>query len=719
AALGDQSVVLEQSKLMWLEGRHRKAIKTLESAITSGAFNAHAYTANKDPRVSRSDPQDQNNLTAKAYVRLGKWLDQAGQTQSEAIINTFRKSTEHNRAWERGWYHLGKHYNKILDNERHKPPGKEIQPFLSGEATRTVIDNFLRALACGNNYLFETLPKVLTLWLELVSKPELEHDSRRGNTKFHEHLTAQRKKCITDVNANVKKYISRLQPVALYTILPQIVARICHPDKTVYDILLIMIAKVVYSFPQQAMWTLMAILKSHDKVRAQRGLTIVNKVIGLQKESPDNMTPTELKTMITQAQKFTDEILRIADFPIEAKVPKVGLYKDLGFNHRIAPSKLVVPVETCLIPNIPAANDGNTLKNFRAFAKEPVTIFAFADEALVLASLQKPRKMTIHGSDGNSYGVLAKPKDDLRKDQRLMEFNTMINRFLKQDMSASARRLYIRTYAVIPLNEECGLIEWVPNLKTVRDVILKLYREAHLTVDYGAIRTNLDDICLKSTDKAKDFTDRILPMFPPLLRYWFVETYPDPSTWLTARIRYTRSSAVMSMVGHILGLGDRHGENNLFEEDTGGIMHVDFNCLFDKGLTFDKPEMVPFRLTHNMIDAFGTFGVEGPFRKCCEITMELLRSNEDGLMTILETFLHDPTTDFMTAGKRRKAKADGRGLEVPDTAEKMLDAVKGKVRGMLKGESVPLSVGGYVEETIKQASDRGNLAQMYIGWCAF
>jgi phosphatidylinositol kinase/protein kinase (PI-3 family) len=56
----------------------------------------------------------------------------------------------------------------------------------------------------------------------------------------------------------------------------------------------------------------------------------------------------------------------------------------------------------------------------------------------------------------------------------------------------------------------------------------------------------------------------------------------------------------MSMVGHVLGyvsrsrnwktwnfnkiarLGDRHGENILFEESTGGILHVDFNCLFDK-----------------------------------------------------------------------------------------------------------------------------------------
>jgi serine/threonine-protein kinase ATR len=49
----------------------------------------------------------------------------------------------------------------------------------------------------------------------------------------------------------------------------------------------------------------------------------------------------------------------------------------------------------------------------------------------------------------------------------------------------------------------------------------------------------------------------------------------------------------------------------------------------------------------------------------------------------------------------------------------ILDAVRGKVKGMLPGESVPLSVGGYVEEMIKQATDHANLCKMYIGWCAF
>ncbi len=50
-----------------------------------------------------------------------------------------------------------------------------------------------------------------------------------------------------------------------------------------------------------------------------------------------------------------------------------------------------------------------------------------------------------------------------------------------------------------------------------------------------------------------------------------------------------------SMVGHIVGLGDRHGDNILLDCGSGECVHVDFDCLFDKGLTLTIPEVVPFR----------------------------------------------------------------------------------------------------------------------------
>jgi len=46
--------------------------------------------------------------------------------------------------------------------------------------------------------------------------------------------------------------------------------------------------------------------------------------------------------------------------------------------------------------------------------------------------------------------------------------------------------------------------------------------------------------------------------------------------WLERRNKYTRSLAVMSMVGYILGLGDRHPSNLMLDKISGKLLHIDF-----------------------------------------------------------------------------------------------------------------------------------------------
>lgn len=72
---------------------------------------------------------------------------------------------------------------------------------------------------------------------------------------------------------------------------------------------------------------------------------------------------------------------------------------------------------------------------------------------------------------------MLKPKDDLRKDFRLMEFNDIVNHLLLRDAEARQRRLNIRLYSVAPLNEECGLIEWVHDLVGLRQVLMNIYKQ--------------------------------------------------------------------------------------------------------------------------------------------------------------------------------------------------------------------------------------------------
>jgi phosphatidylinositol kinase/protein kinase (PI-3 family) len=74
---------------------------------------------------------------------------------------------------------------------------------------------------------------------------------------------------------------------------------------------------------------------------------------------------------------------------------------------------------------------GNFIENF----------VAIGNEVEVLKSLQKPKKIIFYTNDGSSNAFLCKPKDDLRKDSRVMEFNFMINVFLERTEETRKRKL--------------------------------------------------------------------------------------------------------------------------------------------------------------------------------------------------------------------------------------------------------------------------------------
>jgi len=54
------------------------------------------------------------------------------------------------------------------------------------------------------------------------------------------------------------------------------------------------------------------------------------------------------------------------------------------------------------------------------------------------------------------------------------------------------------------------------------------------------------------------------------------------------------------------------------------------------------PEIVPFRLTRDLVDGMGVTGVQGTFTRCCQQTVRVLRAQYESVLTIVEVFLHDP-----------------------------------------------------------------------------
>ena len=263
---------------------------------------------------------------------------------------------------------------------------------------------------------------------------------------------------------------------------------------------------------------------------------------------------------------------------------------------------------------------------------------------------QHPRKMSMIGTDEKEYMFLLKGHEDLRQDERAMQLFDLVNTIVSNDRKTSNKNLFIITYSVIPLSHNAGIIGWVKNCDTLHQII-KDERAKNNILPSAEHR-----VVYKTFPKFE--TGTILSKIETFLEALKVnqgtELYnniwtraKNCETWLNRRTNYSRSLAVMSIVGYILGLGDRHPSNLMMNRRTGKIIHIDFGDCFEVAMKREKfPEKVPFRLTRILIKALEVSEIEGTFRIICEQIMELLRNNKDSLMAILGSFIHDPLISF-------------------------------------------------------------------------
>jgi ataxia telangiectasia mutated family protein len=193
-----------------------------------------------------------------------------------------------------------------------------------------------------------------------------------------------------------------------------------------------------------------------------------------------------------------------------------------------------------------------------------------------------------------------------------------------------------------------------------------------------------------------------------------------------------RSVAVTSIVGYILGIGDRHSYNILMDTQTAEVVHIDFGIVFDQGKGLGTPETVPFRLTRDIIDGMGICGVEGTYRKCCEEVLRVMRENSLAVLTILGVVIHDPLYKWSLSPADIRSKQNGntrysvheeklentvvRGQFGRDAGERTLMRIKAKLQGFEDPTGDGLSVEGQVEYLINEAQSIDNLSRLFPGW---
>ena len=106
-------------------------------------------------------------------------------------------------------------------------------------------------------------------------------------------------------------------------------------------------------------------------------------------------------------------------------------------------------------------------------------------------------------------------------------------------------------------------------------------------------------------------------------------------------------------------------------------------------LSFSRPELTPFRLTPNMVDAMGICGVEGGFRGCMEVALRLLRDHKDVLLSVLEPFIRDPTVSWNRSSSGSKSgrgrgtnRAGGHRDAENEDADRLLKTISERLDGI-------------------------------------
>ncbi|ODQ63316.1 FAT-domain-containing protein [Nadsonia fulvescens var. elongata DSM 6958] len=383
----------------------------------------------------------------------------------------------------------------------------------------------------------------------------------------------------------------------------------------------------------------------------------------------------------------------------------------------------------------------------------------------VISSKQRPRKLTIAGMDGKSYDYALKGHEDIRQDNLVMQLFGLVNTLLVQDAECFKRHLNITKYPAIPLSPKTGLLGWVPHSDTFH-VLIREYREQRkilLNIEHRIMLQMAPDYDnLTQLQKVEVFTHALdNTRGQDLYRVLWLKSRSSEA-WLERRTNYTRSLATMSMVGYILGLGDRHPSNLMLDRYSGKVIHIDFGDCFEAAILREKyPEKVPFRLTRMLTYAMEVSGIEGSYRITCEYVMRVLRDNKESLLAILEAFAYDPLinwgfdipTKLDPVGARKRDDEsrkhqlgkpedqaltqkpqhiltddndDGTPTEQEEKArirrnraEYVLSRISKKLAGNDFERSYDLDVPTQVERLITQATSIDNLCQHYIGWCSF
>ncbi|KZS94646.1 atypical/PIKK/FRAP protein kinase [Sistotremastrum niveocremeum HHB9708] len=794
-------VAYAKLKLDWAKTPDEHCLADLRDFANRLTRESRADGSERQTRTIHAKAKaEQTHLLARCYFKLGEWrleLDQdwnAGNAKD--ILDAYYLATQFDPEWYKAWHSWALANFEVVN--RLAAQNEDLVESMANtnltSHTIAAMKGFFRSIALsGENALQDTL-RLLTLWFKYGFNEEVNHTLVSNFSTIPIEMWLE---VVPQIIARIQTHSPMIRR-SISLILNDVGRQ--HPQALIYP--LTVASKSTNPARRDEAAALMAAMRQHSLEIVEQAKLVSEELLrvailwnemwheGLEEASrlyyteknPEAMFAVlaPLHQMLEDGATTSREIAFAQVFGRELKEARRACEQyqrtnDLSFVDqawdiyysvfRKIERQMSQVTSLDLAYVSPALEKAKNLElavpgTYKPGNKEIIKIAKFSPKMTVITSKSRPRRLSLKGSDGHDYEYGLKGHEDLRQDERVMQLFSLVNDLLAVDTNSFKRRLHIQRYPVVPLAPNAGLMGWVLGADTIHSLI-RDYRESRkvlLDIERKLILQMAPDFEISHFLQKIEVFEYALEHTTGQDLYrvlWLKST--NSEHWLERRATYTNSLAVNSMVGHVLGLGDRHPSNILLERETGKVVHIDFGDCFEVAMHREKyPEKVPFRLTRMLVHAMEVSGIKGSFTNTCEITMEVLRENRESLMAVLEALVYDPLISWrlvqtdqnnaeggqnvvrlpaqpkserLTRPKRADEtrifpgnNIDGQAAHSEVTNERALrvyNRVKDKLTGRDFDPSEVLTVEAQVEKLIDQAMDIERLAQHFSGWCAF
>jgi FKBP12-rapamycin complex-associated protein len=483
-------------KYFWATGEKQSAFKQLKEFVL----------------VIQHNPP----LQARCFLKLGEWQlalhdnFEHDTTAIPQVLSSFKAATEFDSRWYKAWHSWALANFEVASLYEKSTTTSDYMSQQIGAFILSAVRGFFRSIALRPEQSLQDTLRLLTLWFKHGAQREVEAALREG--------------------------FSTVSIDTWLQVIPQLIARIHTTVQPVRRLIHELMSTVGFEHPQACVYPLtvasksqsqsrftaaISILKSirkHSDALVEQAMLVSQELIrvailwheiwheGLEEASRlyfgehnvDGMLatlsplhqmlekgPQTMREMSFQ-QAFGRELHEAYDwckkFIRSGKEADLNQAWDLYYHVFRRINKQLQQLTTLELqyvsPNLLSAKNMDLAVPGTYRAGAPIIRIAqFSPTLHVIPSKQRPRNVTIHGSDGNDYVFLLKGHEDLRQDERVMQLFGLVNTLLLNDRETSKKHLSIQRYSVVPLSPNSGLIGWVSHCDTLH-ALIRDHREA-------------------------------------------------------------------------------------------------------------------------------------------------------------------------------------------------------------------------------------------------